>query len=84
MIPLLPHGYYGRKTYYLLIGQIVSPLYRPYEVGTLEVAKRALYCPYQEMLRVRNVEGFDLVPYFPTSPKYSLSYSRSDVLLVSC
>jgi len=26
------------------------------------------------MLRVRNVEGFDLVPYLPTSPKYSLSY----------
>ena len=33
---------------YLLIGQIVSPLYRPFEVGTLEVAKRALYRPYQE------------------------------------
>jgi hypothetical protein len=35
------------------------------------------------MLRVRNVEGFNLVPYLPTSPKYSLSYSQSAVLLVS-
>ena len=25
------------------------------------------------MLRVRNVEGFNLVPYLPTSPKYSLN-----------
>ncbi len=35
------------------------------------------------MLRVRNVEGFNSVPYLPTSPKYSLSYSQSAVLLVS-
>ena len=34
------------------------------------------------MLRVRNIEGFNLVPYLPTSPKYSLSYSQSAVLLV--
>ena len=33
---------------YLLIGQIVSPLYCPYEVGTLVVAKRSLYRPYRE------------------------------------
>ena len=25
-----------------------------------------------------------MVPYLPTSPKYLLSYSQSDVLLVSC
>ena len=35
------------------------------------------------MLRASVVEGFSLVPYLPTSPKYSLSYSRSAVLLVS-
>jgi len=35
------------------------------------------------MLRVRNIKGFNLVPYLPTSPKYSLSYIRSTYLLVS-
>jgi hypothetical protein len=35
------------------------------------------------MLRVRNVEGFNLVPYLPLSPKYSLSYSQCAVLVVS-
>jgi len=34
------------------------------------------------MLRVRNVEGFNLVPYLPTSPEYSLSYSGSTYLLL--
>ena len=39
------------------------------------------------MLRVRvrniNIKGFNLVPYLPTSPKYSVSYSRSTYLLAS-
>jgi hypothetical protein len=29
------------------------------------------------MLRVRNIKGFNLVPYLPKSPKYSLSYGQS-------
>jgi hypothetical protein len=34
------------------------------------------------MLRVRNVEGFNFVPYLPTSPKYSTNKTADLVVLV--
>jgi hypothetical protein len=35
------------------------------------------------MPRVRNIKGFNLVPYLPKLPKYLLSYGQSTDLLAS-